>query len=104
MTALLTALDCILTAQCVSKLMQSSQNSHGEQTLFLPNSVVFLKKPRRCLALSATFEYSTPKRKAVGSNPAGEAKKVPKLGTFFCFLFHKNRATKSFDCTFDCIF
>ena len=70
--------------------MQSSQNSHGEQTLFLPNSVVFLKKPRRCLALSATFEYSTPKRKAVGSHPAGEAKKAPDLGAFFNSLFQQN--------------
>ena len=33
-----------------------------------------------------------PKRKAVGSNPAGEAKKVPKLGTFFYSLLYKNRA------------
>ena len=82
MTALLTALDCILTAQCVSKLMQSSQNSHGEQTLFLPNSVVFLKKPRRCLALSATFEYSTPKRNAARSNRAGDARKTTLNGWF----------------------
>ena len=48
---------------------------------FFPNSLAFLMG-----------SPCAPKRKAVGSNPAGEAKKVPKLGAFFYSLFYKNRA------------
>jgi len=72
--------------------MQSWLNSHSEQSRFFPKLLRFLEKYWRRLALSITREMRSPKRKAVGSNPAGEAnKKALNLGLFY-FPFAADRA------------